>query len=346
MSVSRLQEGDRLARPVHSGQGSILAPAGLQVQGRLQQRLKEFGISRVYVEDPATAGIEPQEPIAEPLLRRLLHHLSGLEQSLQAGRLPHPFPLAEGRNLVEGIVAEWQERIPARLIVPLMPVSGESLSAIHAINVALFTVGLATFLGLGTYVGELGLAALYHDLGTRCVPDLFPASLAAGETDHSLLGYHLLGQAGAGPLCRTAVLNHHERLDGQGRPRGLQGEDFPQPTQVLAIAEEIVSLLDGQGEWPRQSPGDALEALMTESGTGFSPYLVERISQLVVPYPVGELVQLSTGHTAVVTEIQSVRTGRPKVRLVAGEEPGPVWDLLDPARMEITIVDVVEEVRS
>ena len=89
----------------------------------------------------------------------------------------------------------------------------------------------------------LGLAGLMHDVGELYLP---PASLqrdAPLQADqwrqivsHPVIGHRVLGELdGGGPDLAELVLNHHERLDGFGYPRGLQSEQLALPSQLLAV---------------------------------------------------------------------------------------------------------------
>ena len=96
-------------------------------------------------------------------------------------------------------------------------------------------------------------AGLLHDIGKEALPDhvlLGRSPLLAAE--RALLERHpadgarlLLRVEGLGEVA-TAVLAHHERIDGQGYPDGLAGEDIPIVARILAIAEvyDVLSATD------------------------------------------------------------------------------------------------------
>jgi HD-GYP domain-containing protein (c-di-GMP phosphodiesterase class II) len=87
-------------------------------------------------------------------------------------------------------------------------------------------------------------AGLLHDIGKEALPD----HVLLGRTDlhpderrlvqrHPADGARLLLRVeGLGEVA-AAVLAHHERIDGQGYPDGLAGDDIPMPARILAIAE-------------------------------------------------------------------------------------------------------------
>ncbi|MBW8848887.1 MAG: hypothetical protein JF607_28510 [Burkholderiales bacterium] len=62
---------------------------------------------------------------------------------------------------------------------------------------------------------------------------------------HPVVGERVLrGMPGAGKEVASAVLHHHERLDGFGYPRGVQGTALPLVGQILAAAEWLMALIE------------------------------------------------------------------------------------------------------
>lgn len=123
----------------------------------------------------------------------------------------------------------------------------------HSVSVAL----TAMYIGMkeelsSNELGQLATAGLFHDIGELHLdPDL------VGHPDHRtphqdyhnrvhpVLGYLLLKQfAKFQPGCSEVVLQHHERLDGSGYPRGLVGGEIGILGQILAISELVCSVYE------------------------------------------------------------------------------------------------------
>jgi len=118
-------------------------------------------------------------------------------------------------------------------------------AAHHAAAVAHYAHELARAAGLSVREqAVVHTAGLLHDIGKEALPD----HLLIGRTplhprERQLLQRHpvdgarlLLRVEGLGEVA-TAVLAHHERIDGQGYPDGLGGDDIPIVARILAIAE-------------------------------------------------------------------------------------------------------------
>ncbi len=115
----------------------------------------------------------------------------------------------------------------------------------HSRAVAALAADTGRELGLPQQeVGTLHRAGLVHDLGRLGVSNAIwdkPGPLGAGEWErvrlHPYFTERILGQSAVlGPLGTIAV-QHHERLDGSGYPRGLSGSAIPTAARVLAVAD-------------------------------------------------------------------------------------------------------------
>jgi HD-GYP domain-containing protein (c-di-GMP phosphodiesterase class II) len=115
----------------------------------------------------------------------------------------------------------------------------------HSRAVAELAAGAACVLRLPEpESATLHRAGLVHDLGRLGVSNAIwdkPGPLGAGEWErirlHPYLTERILSQSPAlAPLGALAV-QHHERLDGSGYPRGLDGTTLSMPARVLAVAD-------------------------------------------------------------------------------------------------------------
>lgn len=90
----------------------------------------------------------------------------------------------------------------------------------------------------------LGLAVLLHDIGKLTVEDEIlkkPARLTHDEFDrikrHTTDGKQLLLATGELAPAARFVRSHHERIDGNGYPDGLAGEQIPLESRIIAVAD-------------------------------------------------------------------------------------------------------------
>jgi hypothetical protein len=100
-------------------------------------------------------------------------------------------------------------------------------------------------------------AGVFHDLGLLHVdPELLDSSRPLSESErhhfysHPVIAYLILERSPIWhPIVSTAVLEHHERIDGSGYPKGLTGAKLGSLGQLLAVAELAATLLSLGGDY-------------------------------------------------------------------------------------------------
>ena len=141
---------------------------------------------------------------------------------------------------------------------------------------------------VGVAMLALALAGLVHDIGELYIdPQFMRPGTTFGPTEwrhvasHPLVGERVLrGMQGAGKAVAQAVLHHHERLDGFGYPRGVQGKALPMTGQILAAAEWLMGLIE-TGLTPLTRASVATKLIPGE----FSRELTEAIASAAAELP-------------------------------------------------------------
>ena len=165
----------------------------------------------------------------------------------------------------------------------------DNYTAEHTRGVALRAVQVGEELGLPpSRLRELAIGGLVHDVGKLAVANEIlqkPGALTDEEYDeikrHPELGSDLVRQLGFSSQVARLVLNHHERLDGSGYPRGLGAPDLDIETRILAVCDVFDALLSRRVYRPAWTLDKALELLSKESGTAFDPACVEALERVI-----------------------------------------------------------------
>ena len=172
-------------------------------------------------------------------------------------------------------------------------------------------------------LAELGVAALLENVGYIVLPQGMmeePTSLTKIEEhevhQHAQYGYQILKEyADIAPNITKTILDHHERWDGSGYPRGIKGEEISFYARVIAIADTYYALVSRRPHRQSNLPHEALEFIMAYSGELFDPDLVRLFTKLVPLYPTGVMVNLNTGETGIIADAKPGFIGRPLVRI-------------------------------
>jgi PAS domain S-box-containing protein len=133
----------------------------------------------------------------------------------------------------------------------------------------------------------LRFAASVHDVGKISVPAEIltkPTRLSADEfrliQGHSQAGHDLLASISFDMPIAEIVLQHHERMDGSGYPRGLRGEQILPEARVLAVADVVEAMITDRPYRPALSLGEALLEIGAHARGRFDPDVAEACRRL------------------------------------------------------------------
>lgn len=180
-------------------------------------------------------------------------------------------------------------------------------------------------------LNDIALGTLLMDVGLTRIPNEIlqkPSRLTHEEWEtvkthvrHSM--DMLSGTPGISPNILHLVATHHERLDGSGYPRGLQGKNIPVIGQMAGIVDFYTAITLPRSFMKPVSPSAALQLLYKQRDKYFSDKLVNGFIQTLSTYPTGSLVELNTGEVGIVTAQNPGWLLRPKIILLLGSDKNP-----------------------
>ncbi|WP_045387696.1 HD-GYP domain-containing protein [Vibrio rotiferianus] len=179
----------------------------------------------------------------------------------------------------------------------------------HSVNVACLLVTFGKHLGLNKEtLKQLAIGGIIHDVGKIKVDDAVlhkPARLTPEEFEHMKLhqvfaGEIILGVKGLSDISRDVCLMHHEKLDGNGYPRGLSGDQIPMHGRMSCIVDIYDALTADRVYKKGMSSAEAFKILLSLTPSHLDPDLVYKFINCIGVYPVGSIVQLSDGRVGIV----------------------------------------------
>ncbi len=263
---------------------------------------------------------------ANDLLRRAerdhMHASSALREAFSLAKFTPAAAVQKSLAVVTEAAAAFASEGGVSIVLLSDRVSGMRLHT-HAINVMLLSLMSGRFARWDeAALAELGLGALFHDVGMLRIPDAvrmkpeseWTRSERAYVQDHTGLGAKMmLDVAGFARAAQAIVAMHHECWDGSGYPFGLAGEKIPAAARHAALANRYDELCHPQGISGAISPSEALSRMYKIEHPHFDPELLTRFIKALGIYPPGTLVELSNGAIGLVTGVNRDHSVRPLV---------------------------------
>lgn len=219
----------------------------------------------------------------------------------------------------------------------------------HSVNVCVLSTALGYRLGIERKrLADLGIAALFHDIGKVNVPkEILTKPYGLTEEEYEVLKKHpyqgaemLTHIKGLGRLPIRAIvvaLEHHMGVDLSGYPRLSKKRHINLFSKIIAIADVFDAMTTSRAY--RKKPykrDEVLAEMMKESGKKFDPLLLKAFTSMLGLYPIGAVVLLNTGELAIVLETNQdpSHLDSPKVKLITEKSgrkiDGPIIDLASP----------------
>ena len=295
--------------------------------------------------DPRAEDIVIRENISEETRRESAddsRDLSNYMNEAKQGRMfSNPHLGKDFRRVLDMIIDELKEHEQAMIMLNTIHVSDHYLFQ-HSLNVSIYAIMLGTALGY-TYdqLRVLGLGAMLHDIGKTLVPQeilLKPDKLTEEEMRimrrHPEDGFRMLKDNPNIPLIAAhCALQHHERLDGSGYPRGMKGDEIHDYAKLLGIVDTFDAMTTHRVYKPAALPHEAVEVLYAGAGRLYDAHMIQLFRDRVAIYPPGTTVELNTGEIGIVVDINASLPHRPVVRIITDENG---QELKEPYEIDIS----------
>lgn len=348
VSTRLLKSGMRIDQAVIDGRGRALIAKGAYLEDFQIEYLQEKGIGGVYIREGEEDPKEP-EKIQIPLYTQEIIEKNRVEDCAKV-------KLSESvrKRVGEGIQYLYHNTDSDSFTEMAANVTNELMSAIfendavavdigilkvsdeytfkHSVDVATMAMIIGKKYGLtDKEVRELGIAGLLHDVGKSRIPNELlnkPGALTDKEYElmkqHSLFGFEILKKRNTfSDEILKGVLQHHEKMNGNGYPLGVKADKIHKYARIISVADVYDALVTERPYKNAFSQRDAVEIIMTMTAE-IDIEVMKSFLGSVILYPVDSIVELSNGEKAKVVENSTEYILRPKV---VGLKSGKLYDL-------------------
>lgn len=370
-----LQPGMILGKAIVDEKGQILLRRGVPLTQDYIITLKRRRFSSVFIMDDETLDIDIEDIISDEVQRnahrtlgRLFDFVRDISNdfdransdavvaSMQDSGIVRAVRGHEGfKHVEDSVTAIMGELVAADTLTSIGQLrSHDDVTFNHSINVTVTALLIGKQLHLNQQdLKRLGVGCMLHDIGKVFIhPDLLHNSSPSPEVtrqlrEHPRLGYELLRTRNPDAVMTNHVaLEHHERQDGFGYPRGLQGTNtVSRPSrgrQNILLIAEIVTVADvydllsvsrpGRPALPPQQIANTMRRL---AGTFLNQAIVEHFLLMLPIFPVGIGIIVRSGRYAnyrgIVIKMNKDEPERPVIRLLTN----PRGDRITPIELDL-----------
>lgn len=328
LGTNDLKTGEKIASPVYASSGKVILGAGVVITQTYIDRLKDLGISNVYVDDEQFDDVEIVEVVNH---NTRLQAIGAYKQAHDLFHKGKPVDESAIVNVVKLIVDDIKSNY-TNLVNALPSMVVDDYLTGHSINVCILSILMGNNLNYNiSQLIDLGVGAFIHDIARKEGMQEDP-----GHVDN---GFEVMRKYRGISLHSSKVIyEHHENYDGSGYPRKIEGDKISQYSRIVSAADYYDSMVFVEAGQKRLLPHEAYEALLAEASKRFDPEVIEAFRKSVALYPNGCSVSLSNGKKGVVVSQNSGTPHRPVVRVIETGKPERDIDLI--ANLTLFVQDV------
>ena len=282
------------------------------------------------------ASVEDEVPRAREVVSKATDLLDKLVSDIRIGQ---SFEVERVEEIVDDMV-ESIIRNPQALMWVAKLREQDITTYGHGLQVSVYLTSFGRHLGFPkAHLSHLAQVGLLLDIGKIRLPrELLEKQGRLSDEEfeaakaHVAHGLEILAET---PDFHADVMSgieqHHERMNGSGYPRGLVGDEITVYGRMAGIVDCFAALTNHRPYAAAVSSYEALRSIAGWGGEYFHEALVQQFVSSIGVFPVGSLIELSSGEVAVVVEHSKVRRLKPRVLVVTGpdKKPAPYPAMLD-----------------
>jgi HD-GYP domain-containing protein (c-di-GMP phosphodiesterase class II) len=270
-------------------------------------------------------SVEEEVPRAREVVAKSSALLEALVNDIRLGQ---SFEIERVQEIVDDMVESIVRNPDALMWVARLREQDISTYG-HGLQVAVYLTAFGRHLGFPkSLLSVLAQIGLLLDIGKMRLPKTLlekQGRLSGEEFDqvkeHVQHSLDILGETpNFAPDVIEGIGQHHERMNGSGYPKGLVGEEIGVLGRMAGIVDCFAALTNHRPYAAAVSSYEALRSITGWGGDYFHEPLVQQFVSSVGVFPVGSLIELSTGEVAIVVAHNKARRLKPRVLVVTGPD--------------------------
>ncbi len=319
--------GDSQLRPRPVTRASInrnvASGSTVSIESDLGYVLKKPSTRKRWTADKTTLEEElPRAREIEGETRNVLDH------TLEEVRLGRPIDSAATKTVIASTVESIISNPDAMGMLSQLK-SVDEYTALHSIRVCVLALTFGRHLDMTREeLNLLGVGALLHDVGKMKIPtDIINKNDKLTEKEFEIIKTHvslgvevLENSPGIASSSIAVAKNHHERYGGGGYASGIKGDIIGVFGMIAGIVDCYDAITSDRTYHTGMTAYEALSKMFQWRTSAFHPGLVEQFIQCMGVYPIGSLVELTTGAIGVVATVNRERRLKPRIALILNSD--------------------------
>lgn len=324
LHVIEISPGDRLKNDIFNQFGVLILHKGTELTSDAIVKLMQHGIDYIDIE-PRTMDIDrnsnvsnnPAKKVA-PLFDEAVDGFEGIFlEALSSGT----FDEARVDKLLQPLVNELVGQKDVVSLLLLLD-NSDNYTYNHSMQVGMLSYYIATWLGYPKEEAyKIGKAGYLIDIG-KCMisQDILskPGKLTPEEFEevkrHTLYGYEIIFNSTGDEISALAALQHHEREDGSGYPKGLRKEEIHPYAKIAAVADVYTAMTSNRVYQSKQELLTVLRELNALSFGKLSPEPTQALISHLLPNFIGKKVLLNSGEVGSIVMTNQTDFFRPLIQ--------------------------------
>lgn len=316
VSVRDLKGNEIIGENIIRENGVVLLNRGTRFRLSFTEKLLQYNIEYIYIEDKMSEGIEPKFIIEPEQKQQLIEDFRNEFNKILSSKKVKLAPIYKiADSIVETLVSK-------ETVYDLINVRTNAYDTYeHCIEVTILVYMMCKKLQIPVnQTKEIVIGSLLHDIGMIFVPkEILNKNGKLSEMErkivqnHTELGYKMIkDDESIEILAKLIVLCHHEREDGSGYPLG-RGEDLHIGAKIVAACDVFVAITSERCYRHGLPLNEAVILLRKEK---LNEKVERTLESLLNFYPLGTAVLLSDQTIGIVENNHSDDLERPVVRVV------------------------------
>ncbi len=359
-AVDDLTAGMVFDAPVYVDDETLFVPENVEIREQDLKRLRSWKVDSVMSSGTPKNADERKHDFLNAVFtsaeyKKVLSFYGSLRDRVKALHVQvqnhERIDPADIDGIVDGLVGELRERRDELIQYILYGLHGESGFEENAINSAVLSVLMGQSIGIAQHkITELATAALLHDIGMLRLPDSIitkEGKLTGSELQqiktHPVHSYKIITrELRYADTVGQAALQHQERWDGEGYPKGLAGERIVLPARIIAVADAFEAMVSKRPYRDSMIGYRAMRTILGDNGRRFDPEVLKVFIRTMGIYPLGSIVLLNNAAVGRVVVVNPKSPLRPAVKIMIDEtgaelpnDSGEIIDLSTEKRLFI-----------